>query len=359
MAEGAATHDAVELSVVVPVFNEQDCLAEFHRRTTAVLDGLGMPAEIVYVNDGSADRSAEMLRELADRDARVRVLRFSRNFGHQIAVSAGLDASRGAAVVVIDSDLQDPPEVIVDLVERWRSGVDVVHAVRKERPGESRFKRATAALFYRLVRRWTDLKIQVDAGDFRLMDRVAVDAICQMPERFRFIRGMAAWVGFNQGTVEYVRHERFAGSTKYPLSKMVHLALTAITSFSFAPLQIASIAGFVLSAITVAAVPVVVLLRILGVGGLGGQTTVLIAVLFLGGIQLVVLGILGEYVGRIYMEVKGRPVYVIDPGPEPRHGVDGRRSGNLTPYRGQDRVDLVDDRRPGAPGADGDPPTFR
>ena len=158
----------------------------------------------------------------------------------------------------------------------------MVHAVRKGRPGESRFKRGTAALFYRLVRRWTDLKIQVDAGDFRLMDRVAVDAICQMPERFRFIRGMAAWVGFNQGTVEYVRHERFAGSTKYPLSKMVHLALTAITSFSFAPLQIASIAGFVLSAITVAAVPVVVLLRILGVGGLGGQTTVLIAVLFLG-----------------------------------------------------------------------------
>lgn len=307
-----------ELSVVVPVFNEEDCLREFQRRTSAVLDGLGMSSEILYVDDGSSDHSARILDELAAADPRVRLLRLSRNFGHQIAVTAGLDASRGAAVVVIDSDLQDPPEVIVDLVASWRSGVDVVHAVRKARPGESRFKKATASAFYRLIRRWTDLKIQVDAGDFRLMDRVAVDAMCQMPERFRFVRGMAAWVGFNQGTVEYVRHERFAGSSKYPLSKMVHLALTAITSFSFAPLQIASLAGFVLSAITVAAVPVVVLLRMLGVGGLGGQTTVLIAVLFLGGIQLVVLGILGEYVGRIYMEVKARPVYVLDPGPTRR-----------------------------------------
>lgn len=352
MTDRGGVSDTVELSVVVPVYNEQDCLPEFHRRTAAVLDQLGLSAEIVYVNDGSSDHSAHLLGELAERDPRVRLIRFSRNFGHQIAVSAGLDASRGAAVVVIDSDLQDPPEVIVDLVAQWRSGVDVVHAVRKGRPGESRFKKGTASLFYRLIRRWTDLNIQVDAGDFRLMDRVAVDAICQMPERFRFIRGMAAWVGFNQGTVEYVRHERFAGSTKYSLSKMVHLALTAITSFSFAPLQIASVSGFVLSVITVAAVPVVVLLRILGVGGLGGQTTVLIAVLFLGGIQLVFLGILGEYVGRIYMEVKARPVYVLDP--VTRRAV-GHRSPEATPYRAPDRADRVATRPPEPPSDGGVP----
>jgi dolichol-phosphate mannosyltransferase len=307
------TSSSVELSIVVPVYNEEDCLPEFHRRTVAVLDKLALSAEIIYVNDGSADSSAAILRTLsAGPQIDVRVLKLSRNFGHQVAVSAGLDASIGNAVVVIDSDLQDPPEVIPELVAMWRDGVDVVHAVRAERRGETAFKRKTASVFYKGVRALTDLEIQVDAGDFRLMDRVAVDAICSMPERYRFVRGLAAWVGFNQGAVEYVRDERFAGTTKYPIRRMLQLASTAVTSFSFVPLQLASVVGFIVSMLTILAIPIVIVLRVTGVGGLGGQTTVLLAVLLLGGLQLTVMGVVGEYVGRMYMEVKHRPLYLLD-----------------------------------------------
>jgi dolichol-phosphate mannosyltransferase len=320
------TSGSVELSVVVPVYNEEDCLPEFHRRTLSVLDRLGLCAEIIYVDDGSADSSAVLLGGLAGGErVGVRVLTLSRNFGHQIAVSAGLDASTGQAVVVIDSDLQDPPEVIPELVEKWRGGVDVVHAVRAERRGETLFKRMTARFFYKGVRALTDLNIQVDAGDFRLMDRVAVDAICAMPERFRFVRGLAAWVGFKQDTVEYVRDERFAGTTKYPIRRMFHLAATAVTSFSFVPLQFASVMGFIVSTLAVLAIPVVIVLRIAGVSGLSGQTTVLLAVLLLGGLQLMVMGVVGEYVGRMYIEVKHRPLYLLDPRrsaleSDPQHG---------------------------------------
>jgi dolichol-phosphate mannosyltransferase len=267
---------------------------------------------VLFVDDGSSDGSHDVLAGFRRDDPRVRVISLSRNFGHQIAVSAGLDEARGEAVVVIDSDLQDPPELIPALVDKWREGYEVVHAVRTARRGETRFKRWTASAFYRLIRSWTDLNIQLDAGDFRLMGRQAVDALRSMPEQFRFVRGMTAWVGFEQTGVPYERDSRYAGDSKYPLRRMVRLAMTAITSFSFVPLQLASVFGFIVSGLAAIAVPIVVALRLLGAEGLGGQTTVLLAVLFFGGVQLLFLGVLGEYLGRISVEVKRRPLYFVD-----------------------------------------------
>jgi dolichol-phosphate mannosyltransferase len=306
------TDGSPTLTVVVPVFNEQESLPEFHRRLSTVLDGLPFASEILFVDDGSRDGSRSLLAAMRRDDPRVRVISLSRNFGHQIAVSAGLDEARGEAVVVIDSDLQDPPELIPELVAKWREGYEVVHAVRTARRGETRFKRWTASAFYRLIRSWTDLNIQLDAGDFRLMGRQAVDALRSMPEQFRFVRGMTAWVGFEQTGVPYERDSRFAGDSKYPLRRMVRLAMTAITSFSFVPLQLASVFGFIVSGLAALAVPIVVALRLLGAEGLGGQTTVLLAVLFFGGVQLLFLGVLGEYLGRISVEVKRRPLYFVD-----------------------------------------------
>jgi polyisoprenyl-phosphate glycosyltransferase len=299
------------VSLVVPVFNEEDCIREFHRRATAMFDQLGETGEIVFVDDGSRDKSLQLLTDIAGADPSVRVISFSRNFGHQIAVTAGIDHAHGDAVVVIDADLQDPPEVVPELVAQWRKGGEVVVAVRSERKGESRMKLATASLFYRLIRRWTDLDIHLDAGDFRLLDRKVVDTLRSMPEGFRFMRGLTSWVGYDQRSVDYVRDERFAGITKYPVRKMVTLAVNAITSFSFVPLQLASLVGFVIAMLTGIAIPIVIALRIAGVEGLGGQTTVLMAVLFFGGVQLSFLGLIGEYLGRMAIEVKRRPLYVI------------------------------------------------
>jgi polyisoprenyl-phosphate glycosyltransferase len=309
--------EAIELSLVVPVFNEEDCLPEFHRRAATVLSAISARSEIVYVDDGSGDGSPAILRRLAAEDPSTRVLTFSRNFGHQVAISAGLDHAEGEAVVVIDSDLQDPPEVIPELVERWRQGADVVHAVRSEREGETRFKRWTAGLFYRVIRRWTDLEIEPDAGDFRLYGRRTVEVLRTMRERNRFIRGMTAWVGFDQARVLYVRRPRFAGGSKYPVRKMLALAGNAITGFSMVPLQLASILGFLVSVLAVLTIPIVIVLRVVGVEGLGGQTTVLLAVLFFGGVQLMFLGVIGEYLGRMALDVKLRPLYVLrdDTGP--------------------------------------------
>jgi dolichol-phosphate mannosyltransferase len=337
---------AVEISVVAPVFDEEDCLAEFHRRLVAVLDELDGPAEIIYVDDGSTDRSPALLGELAASDERVRVLTFSRNFGHQVAISAGLDRSRGEAVVVIDSDLQDPPEVIPDLVHEWRGGAAVVHAVRTERKGESRFKRGTASLFYRSIRRMTDLDLQLDAGDFRLMDRRVVDTVSSMRERHRFVRGLVAWSGFNQVGVSYSRDARFAGTTKYPLRRMVRLAANAVTSFSFIPLQVASFLGIVVAAVALLIVPVVIVARLLGWPFLEGQTTVLVVVLLIGGLQLLSLGLLGEYLGRVVEEVKRRPLYVI--------AGDTASPGRVMTEPERRRGSNAD-----APGASGRPPTPR
>jgi len=272
--------------------------------------------ELVLVDDGSTDGSTEKIRELGKMDPRVRPVIFARNFGHQIAVTAGLDYARGDAVVIIDADLQDPPEVILELIAKWREGYEVVYAQRVEREGETWFKRITASIFYRTIYRITDVKIPLDTGDFRLLDRKVVNILNSMRERHRFLRGMSAWVGFRSVGVPYKRAARFAGSTKYPFKKMVKLALTAITSFSYVPLQIAMWVGFASAGISILAIPVVIILRLQGSQFFFGQATTLIAVLFLGGVQLISLGILGEYVGRIYDEAKGRPLYIVSEAPE-------------------------------------------
>lgn len=306
----------VEISIIAPIYNEVDNIPELYRRVKAVMDSQGLTWELVLVDDGSTDGSTEQMRALARQDRHVRPVIFARNFGHQVAVTAGLDYARGAAVVIIDADLQDPPEVIPDLIAKWREGYEVVYAVRAEREGETWFKRTTAALFYRLIYRITDVKIPLDTGDFRLLDRKVVDVLGKMRERHRFLRGMAAWVGFRQIGVPYKRAARFAGVTKYPFKKMLRLALNAITSFSYFPLQMATYAGFISAGIAIVAIPVVIALRLAGSQFFGGQATTLIAVLFLGGVQLISLGVLGEYLGRLYDEAKGRPLYIVREEPE-------------------------------------------
>jgi dolichol-phosphate mannosyltransferase len=300
-----------EISVIAPVFNEVQSLPEFYRRVRQVLDGLGVRWELLLVDDGSTDGSTDLIRQLAREDARVRALIFARNFGHQLAVTAGLDHCRGRAAIIIDSDLQDPPEVMADLIARWREGYEVVYAVRAEREGETWFKLFTASLFYRLIYRITDVKIPLDSGDFRLLDRQVVDVLKTMRERHRFLRGMSVWVGFRQTGVPYQRAARFAGQTKYPLRKMLKFAFDAITSFSYLPLQLATYLGFAAALLSILAIPVVIILRQSGMQAFLGQATTLIAVLFLGGVQLISLGILGEYIGRLYDEAKGRPLYIL------------------------------------------------
>lgn len=306
----------VTFSVVAPVFNEVETIPELYRRVREVMTATGEPWELVLVDDGSTDGSTERIRALAKEDKHIRPVIFARNFGHQVAITAGWDYARGQAVIIIDADLQDPPEVIPELIARWREGYEVVYAVRTEREGETWFKKFTAALFYRLIYRITDVKIPVDTGDFRLMDRKVVDVLKTMRERHRFPRGMSAWVGFRQIGVPYKRAARFAGTTKYPLKKMLKLALNAITSFSYFPLQLATYMGFLSAGIAILAIPLVVALRLVGAQAFFGQASTLIAVLFLGGVQLISLGVLGEYIGRIYDEVKGRPLYIVREGPE-------------------------------------------
>jgi dolichol-phosphate mannosyltransferase len=274
------------------------------------MSSLREPWELILVDDGSTDGSTDAIRALAKKDRHVRPVIFARNFGHQIAITAGWDFARGDAVVIIDADLQDPPEAIPELLRKWKEGYDVVYAVRAEREGESWFKRFSASVFYRLIYRITDVRIPVDTGDFRLMDRKVVDVLKSMRERHRFPRGMSAWVGFRQVGVEYKRSPRFAGVTKYPFKNMLLLALNAITSFSYFPLQVATYFGFFSAGIAILAIPLVVYLRMAGIPQFTGQATTLIAVLFLGGIQLISLGILGEYIGRLYDEAKGRPLYI-------------------------------------------------
>ncbi len=304
------------ISVVAPVFNEIESLEAFYQRVREVMRSSGESWELVLVDDGSHDGSTDLIRRLAAEDPHVRPVIFARNFGHQIAVTAGLDYSRGQAVAIIDADLQDPPEVILELLNKWREGYQVVYAVRAEREGETWFKKTTAALFYRIIYRITDVKIPLDTGDFRLLDRRVVNVMKQMRERHRFLRGMSAWVGFKQIGVPYRRAARFAGVTKYPFRKMLKLALNAITGFSYFPLQLATYLGFISAGLSILAIPVVVILRLAGNQAFFGQATTLIAVLFLGGVQLISLGILGEYVGRVYDEVKGRPLYIVSETPE-------------------------------------------
>lgn len=302
-------------TIIAPIYNELQNLPILYERISNVMKKTESLWELILVDDGSTDGSSDVIRDLAAKDDRIRPVIFARNFGHQIAVTAGLDYSRGDAVIIIDSDLQDPPEVILDLIQKWQEGYEVVYAVRSEREGETFFKKITASVFYRLIFRITDVKIPMDTGDFRLMDRKVVEVMNSMREHHRFLRGMSAWVGFKQVGVSYKRAARLAGETKYPFKKMLKLALTAITGFSYVPLQIATYIGFISAGISLIAIPVVVLMRILGSQQFTGQATTLIAVLFLGGVQLISLGILGEYIGRIYDEVKGRPLYIVSEAP--------------------------------------------
>jgi glycosyltransferase involved in cell wall biosynthesis len=306
----------ITYSIIAPIYNEKDNIHELHRRVSEVMKSMRQTWELILVDDGSTDGSTELIRELAKRDKHVRPVIFARNFGHQIAITAGWDYARGDAVIVIDADLQDPPELIPEMVKKWREGYEVVYAVRAEREGESWFKLWTASLFYRIIARITDVNIPLDTGDFRLMDRKVVDVLKSMRERHRFPRGMSAWVGFRQIGVEYKRAARVAGETKYPFRKMFRLALNAITSFSYFPLQVATYFGFFSAGIAIFAIPVVVYLRASGSQAFFGQATTLIAVLFLGGVQLISLGILGEYIGRLYDEAKGRPLYIIREAPK-------------------------------------------
>jgi glycosyltransferase involved in cell wall biosynthesis len=319
------------LSVVVPLRDEEGTVQELHRRVQAALDGV--PFELIFVDDASTDSTPELLDRLADSDPRVRVLRLSRCFGHQAALTAGLEHARGQAIAMLDGDLQDPPELLGAMLGHWRSGSDVVSAVRTERAGESRVKLTTAHWFYRLFAKLSDLDLTQDAGDFRLLDRRALDALLSMRERNRFLRGMSAWVGYTQTSVPYEREARHAGATKFTLRKMLRFSLDAITSFSWRPLQFATVLGFLLSFVALLTIPVVIGLR-LGGETIPGFATVLCVVLLLGGIQLITIGIIGEYVGRIYDEVKGRPLYLVrssrNLGPEPGRRPDAEELDRMT-----------------------------
>ncbi|HSM58277.1 MAG TPA: glycosyltransferase family 2 protein [Candidatus Sulfomarinibacteraceae bacterium] len=302
------------ISILAPVYNEEPVLPELYRRVKAVMDDLGYPWELVLVDDGSHDRSAEVIARLHEQDKRVKGVSFSRNFGFQVAVTAGLDHAQGDAVILTDADLQDPPEIFPDMIEKWQEGYDVVYGVRASREGETWFKLLTAKVFYRLIYRITDIEIPLDTGDFRLMDRRVVNAIRRMPERNRFLRGMVPWVGFKQTGVPYERRARYAGESKFSsMKQMLPFAIDAITSFSYLPLQLATYMGFVLAVVSLLAIIAVIAVRLFGPSSpLLGQATTLVAVLFLGGVQLISLGIIGEYLGRIYDEVKGRPLYLVE-----------------------------------------------
>ncbi len=300
------------LSVVVPVFNETAVLPAFYARASAAFAAIpGFDYEIVFVDDGSKDGSFQQLSDLARRDARVRVVKFSRNFGHQIAITAGVDHARGDCVAVIDADLQDPPEVVARMVQQWQAGFDVIYGVRETREGESTMKLATAALFYRLLTRLTNIEIPNDVGDFRLMSRRAVNELGRLREKDRFVRGLVSWIGFKQTGVVYNRDKREAGETKYPYRKMIRFALDGITSFSTVPLRIATWTGYGSALLAVLYLVYVFIMRMLG-HTVEGWATIMVAMLFLGSVQLICLGILGEYLGRVFNEVKPRPMYVVE-----------------------------------------------
>lgn len=322
------------ISVVVPCYNEEEVLPETNRRLVETLSTLGLAFEILYVDDGSADATAQILYSLRAQDDRIRVLQFSRNFGHQTAVSAGIDHARGDAVVLIDADLQDPPEVIQQMVSLWREGYHVVYGHRQERAGESAFKLQTAKLFYRLLNLISDVPIPLDTGDFRLMDRKVVAALSRMPERDRFLRGMVSWVGYRQTAVQYRRAARFAGTSKYPLWKMFRFAVDGLISFSLVPLRFASILGMSASALALLGIVYALIARLFTSYWVTGWTLLFIGVLFMGGIQMITLGILGEYVGRIYREGKRRPLYLtMEPSATDDEQPSQETSGFLTPNR--------------------------
>jgi glycosyltransferase involved in cell wall biosynthesis len=322
------------LSILIPCFNEQESLLACHTRLSAVLGSIGLPYELLFINDGSRDATGAVLEALHAADAHTAVANLSRNFGHQQAVSAGLAIARGDAVVIIDADLQDPPEVIAAMVAEWQRGFHVVYGVRANRAGESRFKLWTAKLFYRVIHRLSDVPIPLDTGDFRLIDRRVVDTLLSMPERHRLLRAMCSWAGFRQTGIPYHRAARFAGITKYPLRKMLHLALDGIFSFSTVPLRMLTYAGFGAAALSFVGIVYALAVRILTRHWVAGWATLFIGVLFLSGLQMISLGIMGEYLGRVYTEVKQRPLFVVasilragEPGAMQAHSWRGNTAG--------------------------------
>ncbi|WEA46404.1 glycosyltransferase family 2 protein [Priestia aryabhattai] len=301
----------VKYSIVVPVYNEEEVIHETYRRLTEVMRSTKEAYELLFVNDGSRDRTAEIIKEYSEQDSAVVLLDFARNFGHQIAITAGMDYARGEAVVVIDADLQDPPELILEMIEKWKQGFDVVYAKRTKRKGETYFKKQTAAMFYRFLRAMTDIDIPLDTGDFRLLDRKVCNQMNSIQEKNRFVRGLVSWVGFKQIAVEYERDERLAGESKYPLKKMLKLSMDGITSFSYKPLKLASYAGVTLSGIGFIYLFVVLYLKLFTDSTITGWSSLIVIQLFFSGIILIILGMIGEYIGRIYDETKNRPLYIV------------------------------------------------
>lgn len=298
-------------SIVVPVFNEELVAEESYQRLKAVMDSTGEAYELIFVNDGSRDRTAEIIAEICAKDKNVKLINFSRNFGHQTAITAGMDNSCGQAVVVIDADLQDPPEVILEMVKKWKEGYDVVYGQRLKRKGETWFKKVTAKAFYRLLASMTSVDIPVDTGDFRLIDRKVCDVMSSLTEKNRYVRGLVSWVGFRQTAVSYVRDERFAGETKYPLKKMLKFAMDGITTFSYKPLKISTYVGFLVALLSFIYLIVVICLRLFTDVTVTGWASTLAVSLIFNGVILMMLGIIGEYIGRIYDETKNRPLYII------------------------------------------------
>ena len=329
---GSGRGESVLLSVVVPCYDEEAVVRETHRRLAAVLEGApGLAFEIVYVDDGSRDSTLDALRELQRADPRVRIVALSRRFGQEVAIAAGVEHAGGDVLAIIDADLQDPPELLLDMLERWRGGADAVHGVRTHREGETAFKRWTSRAFYRLINRLSDVAIPLDTGYFRLLDRKVADALLAMPERDRFMRGMVAWTGFRQEPLSFRRAQRAGGATKYLLRDLARLALDGILSFSLAPLRLAIWMGFLSSGVAVAGIAYAIAVRLLTDTWIGGWSALFVAIMFFGGAQLVVIGILGEYVGRIYGESKRRPLYFVrerlgfpPPGDPPRSRSGGR-----------------------------------
>jgi len=304
-------NEKTELSVVVPVFNEEGNIGELYGRLTSVFKDIGLGYEIIFVNDGSSDGSLTGLKKLASEDRHVRIVDLARNFGHQMAITGGLDFATGEAVVILDADLQDPPEVISEMVEEWKAGAEVVSAVRRQRKGESFLKKATAFLFYRIFVRLSGINMPLDAGDFRLIDRKVLNSLKGIRERNRFIRGLISWIGYNHKSIYYDRQERKRGQTKFPFLKMFKFSVDAITSFSIFPLRIATVMGVIVSALSFMVIIYLIYLKLVTDKLVQGWMTLAGSILFLGGMQLLFLGIIGEYIGRIYDEVKGRPLYIV------------------------------------------------
>lgn len=329
------------LSVVIPCFNEELVLPATHERLSRAVSAIhGFEHELIFIDDGSRDNTFRLLTEIQARDSQTRVLRLSRNFGHQIAVTAGLEAAAGDVIVVIDADLQDPPEVIAEMIDLWRQGNHVVYGIRTTRAGESRFKLMTAKAFYRIINRFSDTPMPVDTGDFRLMDRKVVEVLLAMPERGRFLRGMVSWIGFRQTPLAYERQPRGAGRTKYSLFRMIQFALDGILSFSVLPLRLAALTGLVAIGFALAGIVMAVVVRLLGLYDLRlgrGWASLFVAVLFMGGVQLLTLGVMGEYLGRIYTEVKRRPLYAV----QERLGFEVPRAEQLDARTAKERVKVL------------------